>query len=65
MESGKVKLFFLVKDRVEVKFLEKIKEADNSPKIELAICLVKKIQWKLFCKSYRARYKKNNSNYFR
>ena len=38
----KSEVVFLVKDRVEVKFLEKIKEADNSPKIELAICLVKK-----------------------
>ena len=38
----KSEVVFLVKDRVEVKFLEKIKEADKSSKIELAICLVKK-----------------------
>ena len=30
------------KDKVEVKFVKKIKQANNSSKIELAICLVKK-----------------------
>ena len=30
------------KDKVEVKFIKKIKQADNASKIELAICLVKK-----------------------
>ena len=34
---------FIQKDKVEVKFLKKIKQANNSSKIELAICLVKKI----------------------
>ena len=38
----KSEVIFLVKDRVEVKFLKKIKEANNLSKIELAICLVKK-----------------------
>ena len=38
----KSEVIFLDKDRVEVKFLEKIKEANNLSKIELAICLVKK-----------------------
>ena len=38
----KSEVIFLDKDRVEVKFLEKIKEANNIFKIELAICLVKK-----------------------
>ncbi len=33
---------FIQKDKVEVKFIKKIKEANNSSKIELAICLVKK-----------------------
>jgi len=35
-------IIFLDKDRVEVKFLNKIKEPINSLNIELAICLVKK-----------------------
>jgi len=35
-------IIFLVKDRVEVKFLKKIEKANNLSKIELAICLVKK-----------------------
>ena len=35
-------IIFLNKDRVEVRFLEKIKEANNLSKIEIAICLVKK-----------------------
>ena len=35
-------VIFLDKDRVEVKFLEKIKNENNLSKIELAICLVKK-----------------------
>ena len=38
----KSEVIFLNKDRVEVRFLEKIKEANNLSKIELAICLVKK-----------------------
>ena len=39
----KSEIIFLDKDRVEVRFLEKIKEANNLSKTELAICLVKKI----------------------
>ena len=35
-------IVFLDKDRVEVKFLKKVKQAGISSKIELAICLVKK-----------------------
>ena len=35
-------IIFLDKDRVEVKFLNKIKESTNLSNIELAICLVKK-----------------------
>tara|TARA_B100000900_G_scaffold272789_1_gene233025 strand:- start:212 stop:826 length:615 start_codon:yes stop_codon:yes gene_type:complete len=35
-------IVFLDKDRVEVKFLKKIKESQKKNKIELAICLVKK-----------------------
>jgi 16S rRNA (uracil1498-N3)-methyltransferase len=35
-------IIFLDRDRVEVKFLKKIKEPTNSSNIELAICLVKK-----------------------
>ncbi len=35
-------IVFLEKDRVEVKFLSKIKENTNNYNIELAICLVKK-----------------------
>ena len=35
-------IIFLDRDRVEVKFLNKIKEPINSSNIELAICLVKK-----------------------
>ena len=38
----KSEIIFLDKDRVEVKFLEKIKNPSSSFKIELAICLVKK-----------------------
>ena len=37
----KSEVIFLDKDRVEVKFLEKIKEANSLSKVELAICLVK------------------------
>ncbi len=33
---------FIQKDKVEVKFIKKTKQADNASKIELAICLVKK-----------------------
>ncbi len=35
-------IIFLEKDRVEVKFIKKIREANSLSKIELAICLVKK-----------------------
>ena len=35
-------IVFLDKDRVEVKFLKKVKQAGILSKIELAICLVKK-----------------------
>ncbi len=35
-------IIFLEKDRVEVKFLSKVKESKKSSNIELAICLVKK-----------------------
>ena len=38
----KSEVIFLDKDRVEVKFLEKIKNAISFSKIELAVCLVKK-----------------------
>ncbi len=38
----KSEVIFLSKDRVEVKFLEKIKQSKNLSKIELAFCLVKK-----------------------
>tara|TARA_B100000963_G_scaffold359427_1_gene386764 strand:- start:18 stop:728 length:711 start_codon:yes stop_codon:yes gene_type:complete len=38
----KSEVIFLDKDRVEVKFLKKIKESNNLSKTELAICLVKK-----------------------
>ena len=38
----KSEVIFLSKDRVEVKFLEKIKQSNNLSKIELAFCLVKK-----------------------
>ena len=38
----KSEIVFLNKDRVEVKFLKKIKESQKKNKIELAICLVKK-----------------------
>ena len=39
----KSEIIFLEKDRVEVKFLEKIKQASSLSKIKLAVCLVKKI----------------------
>ena len=35
-------IVFLNKDRVEVKFLKKVKESEKKNKIELAVCLVKK-----------------------
>ncbi len=35
-------IIFLDKDRVEVKFLNKIQDSTKSPNIDLAICLVKK-----------------------
>ena len=38
----KSEIVFLEKDRIEVKFLEKIKPPNKLSKIELAICLVKK-----------------------
>mgnify|MGYP001353572564 CR=1 FL=1 len=38
----KSEIIFLNKDRVEVRFLEKIKEGNNLFKTELAVCLVKK-----------------------
>jgi len=38
----KSEVIFLSKDRVEVKFLEKIKQSNNLSKIELAVCLIKK-----------------------
>jgi RsmE family RNA methyltransferase len=43
-------IVFLDRDRVEVKFLNKLKEPTKNSNIELAICLVKKVQWKLFYK---------------
>jgi len=36
------KITFIQKDKVEVKFIKKIKQANHESKIELAICLVKK-----------------------
>ena len=39
----KSEIIFLEKDRVEVKFLEQIRQASRLSKIELAICLVKKV----------------------
>ena len=38
----KGEIIFLEKDRVEVKFIEKIKTSSNSSKIEIAISLIKK-----------------------
>jgi len=38
----KSEIVFLNKDRVEVKFLKKIKESKKRNKIELAVCIVKK-----------------------
>ena len=38
----KSEIIFLNKDRVEVRFLEKIKDANNLSNTQLAICLVKK-----------------------
>ena len=38
----KSEIIFLNKDRVEVRFIEKIKEGKNLSKTEIAICLVKK-----------------------
>ena len=35
-------IVFLEKDRVEVKFIKKIRQASSLSKVELAICLVKK-----------------------
>ena len=39
----KSEIIFLEKDRVEVKFLEKIRQANILSKVELAVCIVKKI----------------------
>ena len=39
----KSEIIYLEKNRVEVKFLKKIKQPTSSSKINLAICLVKKI----------------------
>ena len=50
----KSEIIFLDKDRVEVRFLEKIKEASNLSKTELAICLVKKFQWIMFYKKLQS-----------
>ena len=44
----KSEIIFLNKDRVEVRFLEKIKEANNLSKTEIAICLVKKNPMDIF-----------------
>ena len=38
----KSEIVFLEKDRVEVRFLNKVKESQKKNKIELAVCLVKK-----------------------
>ncbi len=38
----KSEVVFLNKDRVEIKFIKKVKQPSNLSKIELAICLVKK-----------------------
>ena len=38
----KSEIIFLEKDRVEVRFLNKVKESQKKNKIELAVCLVKK-----------------------
>ena len=38
----KSEIIFLEKDRVEVRFLKKVKESQKKNKIELAVCLVKK-----------------------
>ena len=43
-------IVFLDRDRVEVKFLNKLKEPTKKSNVELAICLVKKVQWTLFYK---------------
>ena len=52
----KSEIVFLDKDRVEVKFLNKVKEPSSSLNIELAICLVKKkSNGNHFTKSYRTR----------
>ena len=40
-------IVFLEKERVEVKFLKKVKEPQKKNKIELAICLVKKISMEI------------------
>ena len=57
--------FFLEKDRVEVKFLNKIKDSIKTANIELAICLVKNPMETILQKSTELGVKANNSNYFR
>ena len=47
----KSEVIFLDKDRVEVKFLNKTKSPTSSSKINLAICLVKKILWIIYYKA--------------
>ena len=44
----KSEIIFLDRNRVEVKFLNKIKEAKKFNNIQLAVCLVKKTLLKLF-----------------
>ena len=43
-------IVFLDKNRIEVKYLKKLDNKVTNSKIQLAICLVKKIQWILFYK---------------
>ena len=59
-------IVFLEKERVEVKFLKKVKEPQKKNKIELAICLVKKKSYGYnFAKSNRAWCQQNYSNNLR
>ena len=59
-------IVFLEKERVEVKFLKKIKEPQKKNKIELAICLVKKKSYgNNFAKGYRTWRQQNYSNNLR
>ena len=43
-------IVFLDKNRIEVKYLKKLKQQSSNSKIQLAICWLKKIQWILFYK---------------